>query len=66
MNNVLEEGNSGCDDSNNKEFLHGGFISMEFAKDIELQTPEYLTTQENVAAYIHRFWNTIDMVKECK
>ena len=31
---------------------------MEFAKDVDLQTPEFQTTQENIAAYIDRVWNT--------
>ena len=54
----------GCDEKSKRKFLYGGYISMEFAQDIELQTPEYLTTQENLGAYIHRFWNTFSMVKE--
>ena len=27
---------------------YGGYISIEFARDVELQTSEYITTQENV------------------
>ena len=43
---------------------YGGFISMEFAKDVELQTPEFQTTQENIAAYIDRVWNTAELLKD--
>ena len=40
-------------------------ISMEFAKDVELQTPEFQTsTQENIAAYIDRVWNTAELLKD--
>ena len=56
-----------CEREDNKKellFRYGGFIAMEFAQDIELQTTEYLTTQENVATYIHKVWNTLDMVEE--
>jgi hypothetical protein len=41
---------------------YGGFITMEFARDTEIQTPEFRTTQENVAAYVDRVWNTPDML----
>lgn len=33
---------------------------MEFAKEVELQTPEFQTKQENIAAYIDRVWNTAE------
>ena len=42
----------GCQrEKNQKELLfrYGGYIAMEFAQDTELQTAEFLTTQENVA-----------------
>lgn len=52
-----------CDASKN-EFTYGGYISMEFARDVEMQTPEFVTTQENLAAYIDRVWNTPDMIQE--
>lgn len=51
-------------DASRREFTYGGYIAMEFARDIEIQTPEFLTTQENLAAYIHRVWNTPDMIQE--
>ena len=37
---------------------------MEFAKDVDLQTPEFQTTQENIAAYIDRVWNTAELLKD--
>ena len=47
-----------CEREDNKKellFRYGGYIAMEFAQDIELQTTEYLTTQENVARNFTRF-----------
>ena len=43
------------DDKKELLFRYGGYIAMEFAQDIELQTTEYLTTQENVARNFTRF-----------
>jgi hypothetical protein len=38
---------------------YGGYISIEFARDVELQTPEYNTTQENVLSnFIANAWNS--------
>ena len=37
---------------------------MEFALDIEIQTPEFLTTQENLVSYIDRVWNTLEHLHE--
>jgi len=45
-------------------FVYGGYIHMEYARDIEIQTPEFLTTQENLAAYISTVWNTRDLIQE--
>ena len=49
-----------------KHLTYGGFISIEFAKDVEVQTPRYTTTQENVAWYLQRSWNqpTSKVMKE--
>jgi hypothetical protein len=43
---------------------YGGFMTMEFARDTEIQTPEFRTTQENIAAYIGRTWNTPEMLQD--
>jgi hypothetical protein len=38
---------------------YGGYFSIEFARDVELQTLEYNTTQENLlSSYIAKHWNT--------
>jgi hypothetical protein len=42
-----------------KRSTYGGFVSIEFARDVEIQTPKYLTIQENVAQYLHNSWNKI-------
>ena len=37
---------------------YSGFLSVEFARDVELQTSEYATTQENLlSSYIASKWN---------
>ena len=36
---------------------YGGYASMEFAKDAEIQTEEYNTSQENIASRFDRVWN---------
>jgi len=38
--------------------VYGGFLSVEFARDVEMQTPEYRTTQENIAAFLSRTFNS--------
>ena len=43
---------------------YGGFMTMEFARDKEIQTPEYQTTQENIAAYLSRKWNTPELLQD--
>jgi hypothetical protein len=37
----------------------GAYWAIEFARDVELQSPMYNTTQENVVAYIRDHWNTV-------
>lgn len=38
--------------------LYGGFFSVEFARNDEVQTELYTTTQESVTHYFARDWNT--------
>lgn len=40
-----------------KQITYGGYMTIEFARDVEIQTPKYKTTQENIAAYLHQSWN---------
>ncbi len=44
---------------------YGGFLSVEFARDVELQTTRYTTTQENL---VHQFlgleFNTVTLMNE--
>jgi hypothetical protein len=37
--------------------MYGGFLGVEFARDVELQTDQYPTTQENIAFYLDQVWN---------
>ncbi|CAB9514662.1 unknown protein [Seminavis robusta] len=46
--------NPACDTS---KLTYGGYFSIEFARDVELQTTEFQTTQENVAQFIHNHFN---------
>jgi hypothetical protein len=43
--------------------LYGGFLGVEFARDVELQTPMFNTTQENVITYIDQVWNHPDLLQ---
>jgi hypothetical protein len=45
---------------------YGGFLTVEFARDVELQTELYSTTQENLLSnYIANNWNApIEMIHE--
>jgi hypothetical protein len=38
-----------CPDSALTTLRYGGYISMEFARDVEIQSPHYGTSQENIA-----------------
>ena len=51
----MDRSSSTCNHSKRR---YGGFMTMEFARDKEIQTPEFQTTQENIAAYVARIWNT--------
>lgn len=42
-----------------KRLTYGGYMSIEFARDVEMQSPRFSTTQENVAAYLHQSWNEL-------
>jgi hypothetical protein len=44
--------------------VYGGYFPQDFAKDVEVQTPEFLYTQENYAAFIDRTWNTQELLQD--
>jgi hypothetical protein len=50
-----------CQDSRS---VWGAFFSIEFARDVEVQSPQYGTTQENVVSYIQTRWNTISHLEK--
>lgn len=57
--------NEDCVDIHNeRKLIYGGYVAMEFALDIEIQTPEFLTTQENLVSYIDRVWNFPEHLRE--
>ncbi len=49
---------------NLNNMVYGGYMKVEFAKDVELQTPQYRTTQENTANYLHEHFNSPQMVTD--
>jgi len=63
INKQSYAGSTECD-AGKMKYQYGGYISMEFARDAEIQTPEFQTTQENIAAFIDGVWNTPNMVAE--
>jgi hypothetical protein len=80
-NEAYPNGNDACSSDTNSNVLpestatsssfytgpaYGGFLSIEFARDVELQTEEYSTTQENsLSKYIATNWNApIEMLYE--
>lgn len=49
---------------NTPALQYGGYMAIECAKDAEMQSTEYLTTQENILHYIRREWNTPELVHD--
>ncbi|CAB9514660.1 expressed unknown protein [Seminavis robusta] len=43
-----------CDTS---RMIYGGYFSIEFARDVELQSTQFQTTQENVAQFMQNHFN---------
>jgi hypothetical protein len=41
----------------------GGYIGVEFARDVEVQSEKYSTTQENFAHWLEEKWNTPSLVQ---
>ena len=54
----------GADKCERSRRLYGGYLTMEFARDTEIQTPQFQTTQENLAAYISRAWNSPQLLQD--
>jgi hypothetical protein len=44
--------------SHDKKLVYGGYFSIEFARDVEIQTPQYKTTQENIALFLSESWSS--------
>ena len=49
---------------NEKKMVYGGYFMIEFAKDVELQSSRYRTTQENIAWYMEENYNKPKLVEE--
>ena len=44
--------------------VHGGYVNVEFARDVEMQSSEFGTTQENIAAFLDRTYNQPELVQD--
>eukprot|EP00539_Tryblionella_compressa_P003529 CAMPEP_0178732318 /NCGR_PEP_ID=MMETSP0744-20121128/198_1 /TAXON_ID=913974 /ORGANISM="Nitzschia punctata, Strain CCMP561" /LENGTH=162 /DNA_ID=CAMNT_0020384427 /DNA_START=52 /DNA_END=537 /DNA_ORIENTATION=- len=44
--------------------MYGGYFSIEFARDVEVQTPQFLTTQENMAEFFEEHYNRNSWILE--
>jgi hypothetical protein len=60
----VREAKQPCMPTNTSRGMFGGYVSVEFARDVEIQSKEYITTQENVANYLARDWNTDEMIAD--
>jgi len=49
---------------NLNSLAYGGFMKIEFAKDVEVQSSLYKTTQENTAHYLREHFNSPQMAME--
>ena len=48
-----------------KPMYYGGYMTVEFARDVEIQSNQYMTTQENlIKSYIPNKWNTPDLIQD--
>ena len=47
-----------------RPIIYGGYINREFARDVELQTAQFPTSQENIAAFVKRAFNKPRMLKD--
>ena len=50
--------------SNFTPVIYGGYFKVEFARDVEMQTPQYRTSQENIAAFVERAYNKPQLLKD--
>ena len=45
------------------QLIYGGFLGVEFARDVEMQSAHFTTTQENIAYYLNRTYNDPGLLK---
>ncbi|GKY93428.1 hypothetical protein MPSEU_000310300 [Mayamaea pseudoterrestris] len=48
----------------NSSLVYGGFIKAEFARDVEMQSDLFTTTQENNAVFINASYNSDGLVRD--
>ena len=49
--------------NHNMDLHYGGFLGVEFARDVEMQSDARPTTQENIAYYLEHIWNNQRMLQ---
>ncbi|GKZ00277.1 hypothetical protein MPSEU_000980600 [Mayamaea pseudoterrestris] len=47
-----------------RPIVYGGFLKVEFARDVEMQSSAYTTTQENIAAFVNASYNSPGLVRD--
>lgn len=63
LNFGLDYGSASIDKCKEEKLVYGGFMVIEYARDVELQTADFRTTQENTAWYIHQHYNTPELLE---
>ena len=58
-----ETGRKDCSVTSNAWHYSGGYINVEFARDVMIQTQYYNTSQENIALYLHQHFNSPAVLK---
>lgn len=53
-----------CPHTSSSRGLYGSYLSVEFARDVEIQSELYDTTQQNLVHYVERDWNAGRAVRD--
>ena len=54
-----------CTTNNTRsDFSVGGYVGIEFARDVEIQSSQFQTTQEHFANYLNQKWNAPYMIEQ--
>jgi hypothetical protein len=56
-------GRTDCNVTTTSFGYNGGYINLEFARDVILQTQNHTTSQENIAMFMHHNYNTPTLIE---